>query len=83
MSAATLEDARREFAVRFHIAKDPPMDMQDIEIRLRCAEIATTATSMGGNSAQTAREIYAFVTGKSDQTPREVVDAALDKAGVK
>ena len=50
------------------------------ELRLRCVDLAMRGDP--ANVVHTARAIYAFVTGESDKTPREKVNAALDEANV-
>ena len=53
------------------------MTPEETEIRFRCLELAVRA-----GAPDLREQFLAFVTGKADQTPRQIIDAALDKAGV-
>lgn len=66
-------------APRFNLKQEFPMlSDPDQEMRLECLRLAVQM-----QLPDMAREFYAFVTGASDQTPREQIDAALDKANVR
>lgn len=57
--------------------------MSDIEIRLECLRLANAGYSeFPEDAVKRARAYYDFLMGKSDQTPRQIIDAALDKAGI-
>ncbi|MCB4862977.1 hypothetical protein K7W03_25680 [Sphingobium sp. PNB] len=57
--------------------------MSDIEIRLECLRLANAGFGERPEDiVARARAYHVFLTGKSDQTPRQIIDAALDKAGV-
>jgi hypothetical protein len=49
---------------------------RDAAIRLECAALA-------GGSVDRARQLYRFVTGQADQTPKERILTALEDAGIK
>lgn len=51
---------------------------EQTEIRFRCLELA-----VGYGAPDLCEQFLAFVTGKSDQTPRQAIDAALDAANVR
>jgi hypothetical protein len=61
---------------------------EDREMRIRCLEIATgsqISVSPDFDAAGVvyrARAYYDFVTGTSDLTPRQKIDAALDQSNV-
>lgn len=48
-------------------------------LRMGCLELAVKAP---GDPLETARQFYAFVTGEDAKTPRQIIDAALEAAGV-
>lgn len=57
--------------------------MDDTVLRLECLRLASGFVAQyGGDAIITASSFYAFATGKTDQTPREIISAALDQAGV-
>lgn len=60
-----------------HMALSPP----DQEMRFRCLRLAVERQT--GAPIADAHKFHDFVTGKSDQTPRQMIDAALDQADVK
>ncbi len=49
--------------------------------RLECLKLAVESTG-SADAVALARDFYAFVTGESDKSPREIIDAALDQANV-
>jgi hypothetical protein len=63
-------------------AKGTPMPELDRELRVRALELAVS-THEGHEAVARATNYYAFLTGTSDRSPRETVNAALDAAGVK
>lgn len=56
------------------------MSPHEQEMRARILEMASRADPHG--AVDLARGYLAFVTGESDQSPREKIDAALEVAGV-
>ncbi len=52
----------------------------DQELRLKCLSLAAGDPYQ---AVRLARDFYAFVTGESDLSARDKVNAALDAAGVK
>lgn len=56
----------------------PPTRYSDQELRLECARLCTLTGSFNGREAQA---LYDFVTGRSDLTPRQKIDAALAEMG--
>jgi hypothetical protein len=53
----------------------------EIETRLRCIELALREGHGARPLIDRARDIYDFVSG--DMSPRDAIDAALDRAGVR
>ncbi|MCB4863199.1 hypothetical protein K7W03_26865 [Sphingobium sp. PNB] len=57
--------------------------MSDIEIRLECLRLANAGFGeLPSDIVSRARAYHDFLTGKSDQTPRQIIDAALEAANV-
>lgn len=53
---------------------------EETEVALRCLELANSEMLANAQVVERAEAFYAFATG---QTPRETINAALDRAGVK
>lgn len=58
--------------------------MSDVEIRLECLRLANAGFGERPEDIVVrSRAYYDFLTGKSDQTPRQIIDAALEAANVR
>lgn len=55
-------------------------DREDQALRLRCLELALGAP--GVDVIEHAERFYSFVTEAKAKTPRQMIDAALEAAGV-
>ena len=53
------------------------MNLRDQEMRIEALRLAVAAGQPDLHIA-----FYEFLTGKSDQTPRQIIDAALEAANV-
>lgn len=61
--------------------KETAMSPQEQEIRLECLKLAARDRVCGAEAVANADRYYVFLTTEK-QTPRQTIDAALDKAGV-
>lgn len=58
--------------------------MSNEQLRLECLRLAHAGNSEPVEyTVQCAQLYYDFLTGKSDQTQRQIIDAALDVANVR
>lgn len=53
------------------------MNLRDQEMRIEALRLAVAA-----GHPDLCQRFYEFLTGKSDQTPRQIIDAALEAANV-
>lgn len=54
------------------------------DLRLECLRLASSGfNEFPGDTVKRAQAYFDFVTGKSDQSPRQVIEAALDKLEAK
>lgn len=56
--------------------RDPELE----NIRLQCLGLAI---SVPGDPVATAERMFKFVTNEAAKTPRQLIDAALEQAGVR
>lgn len=57
------------------------MDLYDM--RVRALELSIEYGDFGASVIDTANKFFAFIVNEPAATPREVINAALDKSGVK
>lgn len=77
---------RPSVTIQYTVEESPmPRDRDDEQLRLDCLKLGISwCESFGEQDALvSANKFYAFVTGQSDKTPREAIDAALAEAGIK
>jgi hypothetical protein len=55
---------------------------EEQEMRFRCLQLAHGHEWAPMDVVSRAKDYYAFVTGQPAQTPRQMINAALDKANV-
>ena len=59
------------------------MTQEQMMMRLRALELAHGGLPQGGPVIPLAEQYLAFLTGEKVATQREIIETALDKAGVK
>lgn len=83
MSAADNWAARHAIDINLGTRKRTMLTPEQTELRLQCLHLAVNGYSEHPTeTVKRAQAYHDFLTGKSNQTPREVIDAALTKAGV-